>query len=111
MLTAVDVAAAVLPVAFVLFSSRVIGRVPGAVRHGIGSPQWYSLVSAFLLVSGTFVVQQVFTPLRRRTRAADPGGQAEATFKSSAASSTPTAGSSDKSLPGPAAAKPMTRTA
>lgn len=48
---------------------------------------------------------------RRRTRAADPGGHAEATLESSAAGSTPTADSSDKSLPGPATAKPTTRAA
>lgn len=43
---------------------------------------------------------------RRRTRAAGPGGHTEATLESSAAGSTPTADSSDKSLPGPATAKP-----
>ncbi|WP_020658590.1 IS110 family transposase [Amycolatopsis benzoatilytica] len=39
---------------------------------------------------------------RRQTRAAGPGGHAGATLTSSATSPTPTAGSSDKSLPGPA---------
>lgn len=39
---------------------------------------------------------------RRRARAAGPGGHAGATLTSSATSPTPTAGSSDKSLPGPA---------
>jgi len=48
---------------------------------------------------------------RRRARAADPGGHTEATSKSSAAGSTPTASSSDKSLPGPATAKTTTRAA
>ena len=48
---------------------------------------------------------------RRRTRAAGPGGHTEATLESSAAGSTPTADSSDKSLPGPATTKPTTRTA
>ena len=47
---------------------------------------------------------------RRRTRTADPGGHTEATLKSSAADSTPTADSSDKSLPGPADTKPTIRT-
>jgi ATP-binding cassette subfamily B protein len=64
LLTAVDLVAGVLPVAFVLFSSDVIGRVPGAVEHGTGSPQWRSLVAAFLLASGAFIVQQVFAPLQ-----------------------------------------------
>ena len=47
---------------------------------------------------------------RRRARAADPGGHTEATLKSSAAGPTPTADSSDKSLPGPATTKTTTRT-
>ena len=45
---------------------------------------------------------------RRTLRAADPGGHAEATLISSAADPTPTADSSDKSLPGPATTKPTT---
>jgi transposase len=40
--------------------------------------------------------------------AAGPGGHQGATTKSSAAGSTPTTGSSDKSLPGPAATDPTT---
>jgi ATP-binding cassette, subfamily B, bacterial len=64
LLTLVDVVAGILPVAFVLFSSRVIGQVPGAVEHGVGSPQWHALVSAFLQASGAFIVQQVFVPLQ-----------------------------------------------
>lgn len=45
---------------------------------------------------------------RRRSREADPGGHTEATLKSSAAGSTPTASSSDKSLPEPATIKTTT---
>ena len=48
---------------------------------------------------------------RRRARAADPGGHTGATLNSSAAGPTPTADSSDKSLPGPAITQPTTRTA
>ncbi|WP_377273763.1 ABC transporter ATP-binding protein [Peterkaempfera sp. SMS 1(5)a] len=64
LLTVVDLVAGVLPVLFVLFSSWVIGRVPGAVEHGTGSPQWHSLIQAFLLASGAFLVQQVLVPLQ-----------------------------------------------
>ncbi|MFD9658396.1 hypothetical protein [Streptomyces mirabilis] len=43
---------------------------------------------------------------RRRTGATGPGGQPGATTASSAAGPTPTANSSDKSLPGPAKPEP-----
>jgi len=46
---------------------------------------------------------------RRGARAADPGGHAEATLKSSAADPTPTANSSDKSPPGPTTTKNVER--
>lgn len=46
------------------------------------------------------VYRQLLADARRRS-ATSPGGHTGATTKSSAASSTPTAGSSDKSLPGP----------
>lgn len=64
LLTAVDLVAGLLPVAFVLFSSVVIGKVPGAVEHGTTSAQWHSLINAFLLASGAFLVLQVFLPLQ-----------------------------------------------
>jgi ATP-binding cassette subfamily B protein len=54
-----------LPVGFVLATSVVLGRVPRAVRAGVGSPEWHSLVLIFLLAAGAFVAQQVFTPLSR----------------------------------------------
>jgi transposase len=49
----------------------------------------------------------VYRQLRDAT-AAGPGGQSGATTESSAAGPTPTAGSSDKSLPGPTATQPTT---
>ena len=45
---------------------------------------------------------------RRKVRAAGPGGHPGATLTSSAAGSTPTTSSSDKSLPGPAGPHPTT---
>jgi ATP-binding cassette subfamily B protein len=64
LLAVVDLIAGLLPVAFVLFSSIVIGRVPGAVEHGTDSPEWRSLALAFALASGAFILQQVFSPLQ-----------------------------------------------
>ncbi len=46
---------------------------------------------------------------RRQTQATGPGGHSGATLQSSAADPTPTANSSDKSLPGPANGNPTTR--
>jgi transposase len=50
----------------------------------------------------------VFRQLLRDAKGAGPGGHSGATLQSSAAGPTPTAGSSDKSLPGPTAAQPTT---
>jgi ATP-binding cassette subfamily B protein len=64
LLSLVDLVAGLLPVAFVLFSSNVIGQVPDAVRLGTGSSQWHSLLVAFALASGAFIVLQIFVPLQ-----------------------------------------------
>jgi transposase len=50
----------------------------------------------------------VYRRLVRDAGAAGPGGHAGATLQSSAAGPTPTADSSDKSLPGPTVAQPTT---
>ena len=50
----------------------------------------------------------VYRTMLRDVQAAGPGGHSGATLQSSAAGSTPTADSSDKSLPEPAAAQPTT---
>ncbi|TDT97425.1 ATP-binding cassette subfamily B protein [Streptomyces sp. 846.5] len=64
LLTVVDLLAGLLPVVFVLFTSRVIGRVPGAVAHGTGSAQWDGLVGSFLLAAGAFVLLQLCVPVQ-----------------------------------------------
>lgn len=61
-LVLVDLALGLLPVAFVLATSVVVGRVPEAVEGGVDSPGWSSLVSAFALAAGAFVAQQVLVP-------------------------------------------------
>jgi hypothetical protein len=55
--------------------------------------------------------QMVNDATRHRTAGAGPGGRPGTTLKSSAASPIPTADTSDKSLPGPAAGKPRRKLA
>ncbi|HEX8630051.1 MAG TPA: ABC transporter ATP-binding protein, partial [Catenuloplanes sp.] len=59
----VNVVLGVLPIVFVLATSVLIGRVPGAVEHGLGSEQWDGLVTAFLVASATFLARQLLVPL------------------------------------------------
>jgi len=54
-----------LPVAFVIASAVVVGRVPAAVEGGLGSPAWDALLSTFVMAAVAFVGQQVIAPIRR----------------------------------------------
>jgi len=54
----------VLPVLFILGTSFMLGRVPAATAGGVGSSAWDSLVYAFLLAAGAFVLLQMLTPLQ-----------------------------------------------
>lgn len=54
----------VLPVAFVVATSALVGRVPAAVQAGVPSSAWDTLVSAFLLSAATFVALQVLVPVQ-----------------------------------------------
>ena len=58
-----EVLLGLLPVAFVIETSVVLGRVPAAIDGGFGSAAWSSLVSAFVLGAVTFVAQQILAPL------------------------------------------------
>lgn len=51
-----------LPVAFVVATSIVVGHVPAAVTGGIGSPAWDTLVRDFLLAAVAFCGQQLLVP-------------------------------------------------
>lgn len=51
------------PVAFVVATSIVIGRVPGAVEGGVTSPAWDSLVAGFLVAAIIFLLAQVTAPV------------------------------------------------
>jgi ATP-binding cassette, subfamily B, bacterial len=53
-----------LPIVFMVATSRMIGRVPGAVVSGTGSDAWNELVTLFFVGAGAFVVQQVLTPVQ-----------------------------------------------
>jgi ATP-binding cassette subfamily B protein len=51
-----------VPVAFVIATSAVVGRVPPAVGHGLDSPEWWSLRNALLVTGGLFLAQQIAAP-------------------------------------------------
>lgn len=58
-LALVNVALAALPVAFVVTTSVVLGKVPAAVAGGLHSSQWHDLVPVFLAAAAIFVAQQI----------------------------------------------------
>jgi ATP-binding cassette subfamily B protein len=61
---ALQLLAGLLPVAFIVATSAVVGRIPAAVREGLDSPEWRSLRDALLLAGGMFVLQQAAAPLQ-----------------------------------------------
>ncbi len=61
-LVAVNLALGLLPVVFVVATSRLVGQVPAVVSAGAGSPAWGALVAAFLVAAGAFVGQQALAP-------------------------------------------------
>jgi ATP-binding cassette subfamily B protein len=61
---ALQVVSAVMPVAFIVATSAVVGRVPGAMHAGLDSPEWRSLRNTLILAGLLFVAQQVISPLQ-----------------------------------------------
>lgn len=59
-----NIALGILPVLFIIGTSFMLGRVPAATQGGVGSSAWDSLVYAFLLAAGAFVLMQMLTPLQ-----------------------------------------------
>jgi ATP-binding cassette subfamily B protein len=59
----VNLVAGLLPVVFVVATSLMIGRVPAAVRGGLHSGAWHSLLAVFAVAAAAFVVQQIVAPL------------------------------------------------
>jgi ATP-binding cassette, subfamily B, bacterial len=53
-----------LPVAFVVATSVMVGRVPSAVRAGPDSAQWTAVVVAFVTASAVFAAAQTLAPLQ-----------------------------------------------
>ncbi|MFV2012570.1 MULTISPECIES: ABC transporter ATP-binding protein [unclassified Micromonospora] len=53
-----------LPVAFVVGTSVMLGRVPEAMASNTGYPEWSAVVTAFVLSSAAFAAQQVLTPVQ-----------------------------------------------
>ena len=52
------------PVAFVIATSVVVGRVPDAAAAGLDSPEWRSLRDALLVAGVLFVIQQLSWPFQ-----------------------------------------------
>jgi ATP-binding cassette subfamily B protein len=59
-----QVVAGLMPVAFIVTTSAVVGRVPGAVHAGLDSPEWRSLRNLLIVAGLLFVAQQVIGPLQ-----------------------------------------------
>jgi ATP-binding cassette, subfamily B, bacterial len=53
-----------MPVAFIVATSAIVGRVPAAVANGLDSPEWRSLRNALFVAGALFVAQQVIGPLQ-----------------------------------------------
>ncbi len=64
LLVLLNVVAGLLPVLFVLGTSVMIGRVPGAVAGGVGSAEWRELVQSFVLAASAFLLDQLLAPIR-----------------------------------------------
>ena len=58
----VNLVAGALPVVFVIATSVMLGRVPAAVRGGLHSSAWHSLLAVFAVAAAAFVAQQLVTP-------------------------------------------------
>jgi ATP-binding cassette subfamily B protein len=52
------------PVAFIVATSTVVGRIPDATRAGLDSPEWRSLQNALLVAGALFVIQQLSWPFQ-----------------------------------------------
>jgi ATP-binding cassette, subfamily B, bacterial len=62
--TALQIVSGLMPVAFIVATSAIVGRVPAAVEHGLDSPEWRSLRNTLILAGVLFVLQQVVGPLQ-----------------------------------------------
>jgi ATP-binding cassette subfamily B protein len=58
----------IAPIAFILATSAVVGRVPPAVDASLDSPEWHALRNALLVAGVLFVVQQLSAPFQWAAR-------------------------------------------
>ncbi|UAC00024.1 ABC transporter ATP-binding protein [Dactylosporangium vinaceum] len=63
-LVAVNLLLGVLPVVFVVATSRLVGRIPAAVSTGTGTPAWDVFLGPFLVAAVAFVGQQALAPVQ-----------------------------------------------
>jgi ATP-binding cassette, subfamily B, bacterial len=56
--------AGLMPVAFIVATSAIVGRVPAAVAHGLHSAEWRSLRNTLVVAGILFVAQQIVGPLQ-----------------------------------------------
>ena len=61
---AIQLLSALAPVAFIVATSAIVGRVPAAVEHGVDSPEWRSLRNTLVIAGILFVAQQMVGPLQ-----------------------------------------------
>ena len=62
-LAVLNFALGLLPVAFVVATSVLVGEVPAAVGGGVGSAAWDRLTVVFLFAATAFLLTQVLTPV------------------------------------------------
>ena len=59
-----ELIAGIAPVAFIVATSFVVGRVPAALAEGLASPEWAALRNALVAASGLYVFQQLLWPVQ-----------------------------------------------
>lgn len=60
----IQIAAGILPVAFILATSAVVARVPDAVAGGLGSAAWSDLRTRLILAAAAFFGVQLLLPVQ-----------------------------------------------
>lgn len=70
LLLVINVLLGLAPVGFVVGTSIVVGKVPGAVAEGVGGGAWDELVRVFVLTAAVFCLQQVLAPVQTAVGAA-----------------------------------------
>ena len=59
-----QILAGLMPIAFIVATSAVVGRVPAAIDAGLGSPEWRSLRNTLIVAGLLFVAQQIVGPMQ-----------------------------------------------